>query len=230
MTETPAPTSAEQTRQRLLEAAGEIFAERGFHQATVRDICEKAGANVAAVNYHFGDKLKLYIATLEHWIGAAMQRHPPSGGLPPGAPAEKRLHAFIRSLLYRLMDEGVPAWHGRLMAREMADPVPGAFDAVIEEHIRPHSVTIIRIIRDLAGQPLADREARACMFSVVGQCIFYRHCEHTICKLDPHFARGGDRIERLADHITRFSLAGIRAIGKDRASGKGASAKRKERA
>ena len=44
------------TERRVLEAAGEVFAALGYRAATVRQICEKAGANIAAVNYYYGDK------------------------------------------------------------------------------------------------------------------------------------------------------------------------------
>jgi len=48
------------TEKRLLEAAGEIFAEHGYRAATIHQICQRAGANIAAVNYHFSDKEQLY--------------------------------------------------------------------------------------------------------------------------------------------------------------------------
>ena len=57
---------AQETRTRLMEAAIEIFAEQGYRSARVRDICEKGRANIAAVNYHFGDKQRLYEACLDH--------------------------------------------------------------------------------------------------------------------------------------------------------------------
>src|SRR3954470_6955933 len=88
-----------ETRQRILEAAGEVFAEQGFRSATVRDICQRAGANVAAVNYHFGDKAKLYEAVLEQALRTAVGRYPPDYGLTKGADAEARLRAFIHSFL-----------------------------------------------------------------------------------------------------------------------------------
>ena len=59
MKSTGAERTRTNTRQRVLEAAGEVFAERGFRAATVREICQRAKANLAAVNYHFGDKERL---------------------------------------------------------------------------------------------------------------------------------------------------------------------------
>ena len=52
------------TKVRLIEAAGEEFAGKGFDATRIRTICDRAGANIAAVNYHFGDKEQLYVETV----------------------------------------------------------------------------------------------------------------------------------------------------------------------
>src|SRR6266404_5170262 len=116
------PTSDENspdTRSRLLEAAGEVFAEQGFRAATVREICGRAGANIAALHYHFGDKERMYSAVLADTAQKSLEKYPIGGGVSPGAPAEARLEAFIRNYMERLLDEGRPAWFGQLLAREM---------------------------------------------------------------------------------------------------------------
>ncbi len=121
----PSPDSpADDTRSRLLEAAGEVFAERGFHNATIREICLKARANIAAVNYHFRDKEGLYRAVLDFTAGCALAKYPIGGGAGAEVPARERLALFIRTYLSRLLDEGRPAWHGKLIAREMMEPTP----------------------------------------------------------------------------------------------------------
>src|SRR2546427_6256492 len=108
---------ASETYQRLLEAAGEIFAERGYRNATVREICRKAHANVAAVHYHFRDKDALYAAVLNSGVESAKLMHPVPEltGLAP----EQKLRTIVLTFLRRIFDEGRPSWHGRLMAREM---------------------------------------------------------------------------------------------------------------
>src|SRR6267142_6975907 len=113
-----------ETRRQLLEAAGEVFAEVGFRDATVREICRRAGANIAAVNYHFGDKEKLYTEVVRYSQQKALEKHPPLLDVSPNASPEKRLRAFVESLLRRIFDTGPIAWHGKLMSREMIEPTP----------------------------------------------------------------------------------------------------------
>src|SRR5271154_6140164 len=93
------------TRRQLLEAAGEVFAEAGFRDATVREICRRAAANVAAINYHFGDKETLYLEVLRYAHGKALAKYPPMLDLPDDAPPEKKLRAFVHSMLQRIFDK-----------------------------------------------------------------------------------------------------------------------------
>ena len=197
-----------ETRLRLLEAAGEVFAEQGFHRATIRDICSQAGANIAAVNYHFGDKERLYIAVIQQWLGEALRKYPPDGGLPPDAPADQRLHAFVRSWLFRMLGEGTPAWHGKLMAREMSEPT-AAFEVLMSETVRPMSQRLSALVRDLLGPQVDEQTIIDCAMSVAGQCCFRRHAHEMIRRLYPNQPYTSERIEQLARHVTDFSLAAI---------------------
>ena len=93
-------TRHQDTRQRLLEAAIEVFAEKGFEAATVREICRRADANVAAVNYHFGDKQRLYATIFDTVFRTLREQRPPF--LPRTAPPEARLEAYVRSFFHEL--------------------------------------------------------------------------------------------------------------------------------
>lgn len=205
-----------QTRQRLLEAAGEVFAEHGFHNATVRDICQRAEANVAAVNYHFGDKDRLYAAVLRYAHLCALEKYPLDLGLKSHATAEQQLHAFVRSFLLRIFDVGRPAWHGKLMSREMIEPTP-ALDALVEEEIRPNAERLQAIVSALLGRHVTQELLRLCTMSIVSQCVFYHHARPVINRLNPEMKYGPKEIDRLADHITQFSLAALKhlAAGKE---------------
>jgi AcrR family transcriptional regulator len=199
-----------ETRLRLLEAAGKVFAEQGFHRATIRDICSRADANIAAVNYHFGDKERLYVAVIQYWLGEALRKYPPDGGRAPDAPADERLHAFVRSWLFRMLDEGTPAWHGKLMAREMSEPT-AAFEVLMSETVRPMSQRLTAIVRELLGPHVDEHTVRDCTMSVAGQCCFRRHAHEMIRRLYPDQPYTSERIEQLARHVTDFSLAAIAA-------------------
>ena len=199
------------TLDRLLNAAGEVFSGRGYRASTVREICRRAKANVAAVNYHFGNKKGLYDAVLNHAFVTAMKKYPPDFGIKNSSTAEERLHAFVRSLLFRILDEGRPAWHGKLMAREVAEPT-SAFDQMIQNAIRPIHGILAGIVSELMGKGPEDGDrVSLCVISIIGQCLFYQQARPVVASI---YGRKYDtyEIEQIADHITRFSLKAIKAF------------------
>jgi AcrR family transcriptional regulator len=205
-----ATSAHDATRRALLNAAADVFAEVGFRQATVRDICSRAGANVAAVNYHFGDKESLYGEVLAEQNRIALDLHPVPTPK-PGTPPELRLEEFIRSFLQRVLSEELSARHGRMMAREMVEPTR-ALDRLVAESIRPTSAALFEILRDLVGPRASNNSLRLLGMSVVGQILFYCHCQPVLQRLFPDTSFNSGQLEQLTRHITDFSLAGVRGL------------------
>src|SRR4030042_4462080 len=87
------------TRLSLLEAASEVFGKKGFWSATHEEICSKANANTAAINYHFSSKENLYVEAWKYSFIKSMEKHPPEGGALPGDPVENRMRGRILSFL-----------------------------------------------------------------------------------------------------------------------------------
>lgn len=208
----PAPPTAEaETRRRLIEAATAVFDEVGFRNATVREICQRADANIAAIHYHFGDKESLYAEVLRHSLREAVEKYPPGMGLGPDATAEERLHAFVLTLLLRIFDTGPHASRSRLMLREMIDPTQ-ALDEIVEREIRPMSDLLFTIIREILGPKATPTVVRRAGLSVVSQAIFYHHCRPLLSRLFPDLTHSHAQIEALARHITDFSLAALKHL------------------
>jgi len=202
--------SPDETRRQLLEAAGEVFAEVGFRDATVREICRRAGANVAAINYHFGDKETLYLEVLHYAHGKALEKYPPLLGVAGNASPEKKLRAFVHSMLQRIFDSGPNSWHGKLMSREMIEPT-SALDSLVEERMRPMVAQLWKIVAEILNCPVKDERVWLCSLSVISQCVFYKHCSPVVQRLFPDKLPQDDAgIENLADHITKFSLAAMK--------------------
>jgi len=201
-------SETEETRERLMRVAGEVFAERGFQAATIKDITERAGVNIASVNYHFGDKLELYREVLRHSSPRVS-----FGAGAASAPPEERLRAYISDFVKTmLVGEGRSAWCGRMMAHELADPSP-ALAQIVEEMIRPNHKWLREIIAALTGWPAQSETARFCAQSVTAQCVHWFHGQPVLAQLWPEFElKDPEKIEQIADHIFAFSLGGIRAI------------------
>lgn len=200
------------TRLRLLDAAADVFAKHGYRAATVREICRRARANVAAVNYHFGGKEGLYGALLSHLGRAAVDRYPPNLGVEPDASAEERLRAFVHSFLLRTLSSDGIARHGALMAREMAEPTR-ALDRLVEDVIRPLFLHLRGIVRELLGPRATHDEVVLCTRSIIGQCLFYHHARAVVARLAPGESMDPRRVRELAQHVTRFSLEGLHRAG-----------------
>jgi TetR/AcrR family transcriptional regulator, regulator of cefoperazone and chloramphenicol sensitivity len=197
------------TKVRLLEAAGQEFAEKGFECARIRTICERAQANIAAVNYHFGDKEQLYVeAVLEaHRCGFASEGAEEWG---PGDPVEE-LRAFVNHFLSRVLALHDPDdWRHRLMMREMLHP-SSASDVLIREAIRPRFEGLLRILRRFCPKA-EERKLHALAFSVIGQCLHYKMARTIAERLvGPDGMAGLDR-DYLTEHITTFCLAALGCV------------------
>src|SRR5262245_22201741 len=200
-------TDSDTTRERIATAAGEIFAERGFDGTTVRDICQRAGANIAAVNYYFGDKQRLYVEAVVQAHRWRMEQFP----LPKwddDTPAEKRLADFILTFVRRVKSGPDGTWHSKLMMREMANPTEACAE-LAQSSIRPQFEILLSILRELMPANASDEELRLTAFSIVGQCLFYHFADPVIRNLLSSEEYKSLEIERLAHHITDFSLTSI---------------------
>jgi TetR/AcrR family transcriptional regulator, regulator of cefoperazone and chloramphenicol sensitivity len=202
------PELSLETRRRLLEAAGEVFAEKGFRDATVREICRRGKSNIAAVNYHFKDKKRLYTSVLRYAHSCAKEAFPPVGNLTDSL--EDRLRNFIMQFLRRMLDPGRPSWHGRLMGREMAEPT-SALALVVEHEIMPQVKMLEDIVREMMPG-VSPAIAGRCAMSVVGQILHYHFARPVLKRINPVYANIDSQIDALADHIMNFSLGGIQAI------------------
>jgi AcrR family transcriptional regulator len=200
---------AEDVKSRLIETAGEAFGQRGYEAVGIREICQRAGANVAAVNYHFGDKHGLYVACLRHAQSCRVEELATPEWPADFTPADK-LRAFIRGMLESKLDSSRPLWHLELMLREMSRPTDACRE-IVEDYIRPMAQSLGAIMREL--MPGSDWSKQTWMigFSIIAQVLFYHINQPVIRLLMGEEDYKSLTLDELADHITQFSLA---AIGK----------------
>lgn len=209
MTDVEIKSASELTRMRLLDSACEVFSEHGFQGATVREICRRAEANVAAVNYHFGSKDGLLAEALNFAPLVALQKNNASVSECP----KIRLRKFLRDFMLMLLDEQNPSSQCRIMARELADPTP-ALDKIVREAVAPLHKFLGQLVRDIVGDKVGETELRRCVHSILGQCLFYRHSHPVLQRLYPKLRYDRKEIEAIGEQIADFSLAGIGHLDK----------------
>jgi AcrR family transcriptional regulator len=194
------------TKSRLLESAGEEFANKGFELARVRAICDRAGANLAAINYHFGDKEQLYVEVLREAHRCGMD--PAIERLDLGLPPAVRLRMFIRHFLDRVLAMNRPEdWQQRLMLREMLSPTRFS-EVLVRENIRPRFEFMKGLMREICPEA-DDRRLNALAFSVIGQCLHYKMARRVTERLIGEEGYRALDLDYLTDHITSFCLAAL---------------------
>jgi TetR/AcrR family transcriptional regulator, regulator of cefoperazone and chloramphenicol sensitivity len=197
-----------ETRSRILHSACELFAEKGYHAARVADICKRAGANVAAVNYYFGDKASLY---MEAWQEAfkkyALPELPDSATVLP----EEQLQIYIYSLMQTYMSPDTQGQFTRLYLMELVNPTGLIRKNMWHDLIEPRRQILLGIIRKLMQTEVTDETVLFCEMSIISQCRALLNIRRSDLEYLLGQSLSPDLIKRMADHITQFSLAGIRA-------------------
>jgi len=180
MNDAPPPSAA--TRQRLIEAGLDIFGRVGFEAASTRVLAEAAGANLAAIKYHFGGKRGLYLAVARHIadlvgrnVGPAAQRAREvlAAGSLDAATASLLLEEVIVLAARNIVANPDAARWARFVLREQFEPTE-AFD-IIYSHImgRMHG-TVTAIVAIVLGLDPESEEAKLEAFALVGQVLVFR--------------------------------------------------------
>lgn len=204
------PSRGETKKERVLKAACKVFAEKGYRDATHAEICRRAGANVAAVNYYFTSKESLYKAVFQHLTQESERLYPLDGGLPVTEPPEQRLHAFIHAHLSRMFDpERLGDLH-RIRMAELFDPT-GLLKEMLARQLARDREHIQRILREMLGPDAPPRAVDWCEMSIVAQCFI---AGRGPADRGPRamFGLHPADVRLLARHILEFSLGGIRAV------------------
>lgn len=206
----PKREDGKETRWRLLNAACDVFAQKGYRDAKVAEICKKADANVAAVNYYFGDKKNLYIEAWQHAVESLDELIPSE---PTTISSQDRLRHYIKTLIHNFIVGGRIGRFSRLYLMELANPT-GLIKDSWHDIVEPKRRKLHAIIRDILGPNVEELSIRFCEMSITSQCRAFI----TIKQSDLEYMLGETvtpkLIEKFTNHIADFSLAGIREVAR----------------
>jgi AcrR family transcriptional regulator len=192
------------TREKLLDAAQEVFVERGFYDATIRQICKRAGVNLALVNYHFGDKLQLYIEVIRRAMNLSKLAIL-SGVNDPDIDPVSLLRDVVSQFLCHLEKE--ESVYDILLKQESLRPTP-AMEFITEKFMRPAYGAMCTVIGRILKLPGSHETTRMITNSVIAQIKHFGEPERLLARIDPTIL-SGKTDEELANFIVGFSLGGL---------------------
>jgi AcrR family transcriptional regulator len=199
------------TKDRLFSAAIKIFAERGYREATVRDICRLAGAaNVNAVNYYFGSKENLYKSILDTMFAEIQKRSDARAMEDKNRTGNERLRDLITEYCAVLFGGGETATDlMKIFIAEMTRPSP-YLDEMVAKYTVQHVEEFLGALRDIMGPDTPLEVLRDCGASIVGQIVYYSLVWPVFSRVFPDHPGMEMYYERLAEHVFRFSLGGLK--------------------
>lgn len=196
----------------MLKAAGEVFTDVGYHAATIRDICARAGANNGAVvSYYFRDKLGLYTEVLNQSIRTANVEGVRSALEQDGSP-EEILRGVIRARLRGIASGDLAGRLLRIMAHEFVQPTP-AIKRIVSRIQQPLYKRVLELIGRIIGFPADAEITRLCAQSIMGQVFLYVLVGPILAPLRPELKMTPRQVDKIADHIADFSFAYLRQVG-----------------
>lgn len=208
LSEKSARSRPQSTRARLLEVATDVFAEKGFASSSSKEICERAGANSAAVNYYFGGIAKLYELVLSD-AGEKL------GGLSfaeaDGATPEQKLRNYLNGVLHATADQATTSSALRIVAREIAAPTRNLPD-LMKWYPRETSA-LITLVSDFMGLPRDNPAvARGCISVIAPCCMLLFVNRELLENMSPHLKWTKQGKDGLVDQTIDHLLAGLKAV------------------
>lgn len=199
------------TRARVLEAAGRVFAARGFDRATGREICDLAGTHPSTINYHFRGMEALYSEVLREAHARVIRLQAVRDVTQAEAPPEARLAGFVRMFLRNLLLGPPDAWPQRVFMREMASPT-GLVKEVVEQEISPKAALLRGLISEVMSLPPGHPAVGRSAMSLMTQCASLFQLRDVLAQVFPEHPHDEATVDAHTEHVIAFSLAGMRAI------------------
>lgn len=207
-------TSSRSATERLLEAAGPLFADRPFDAVSTREIAKAADVNLSAISYHFENKEGLYRAVFEKIVadlepirvGFAMFLRTKMAEAGDDRAALAIIVAeFVSRLMDSIMSPENPRWRMRLIIREIQHPTD-SFDTVMNGHINIMHDLIGILVAKATGEPEASETVRLMTHSVLIVCLQYALSESVVMARLGWSQVGPEEIDKIKSVLTATVL------------------------
>lgn len=207
-----APVERDATRHRLLVAAGELFAQRGFDATSIRDIAKKSRTNIAAVNYHYSTKDNLYLASVQYVADKMVARRDGAlEGLEPcelsPAQAAAALKTLIEREVHAYMSTDIPAWYAPLLLRALLTK-SAVVETLYEQILHPDHVVVRQLLKAVSPG-LSEQETTLWAYSITGQIVFYCLGRVPILMEQRRADYSSEFVARVARHLTDVVFSGL---------------------